>query len=61
MKGFKVLLRMTQLGDKDALRIMTELYRGLIAREAVVDHVFDEDLMQILYDTLLRCIQQFVI
>ena len=59
MKGFKRLLMKAQLGDKDALRVILELYRGLIVKESSIEETFDEDLMQNLYDTLLACIRHF--
>lgn len=59
MKGFKRLLLRAQLGDREAIRLILELYRGLIIKESSVEGAFDEDLMQILYDTLLSCIRQF--
>lgn len=59
MKGFKRLLIKAQLGDKEAIEVILELYRGLIIKESSVRGTFDEDLMQILYDTLLSCVRQF--
>ena len=59
MKGFKQLLMKAQLGDQGSARAITELYQGLIAKESIVEDEFDEDLMQILYDTLPHCIQKF--
>ena len=59
MKGFKRLLMKAQLGDKDAIRVILELYRGLIVKESSIEGTFDEDLMQNLYDTLLACIRHF--
>lgn len=59
MKGFKRLLIKAQLGDKEAVQVLLELYRGLVVKESSVEGAFDEDLMQSLYDTLLACIRQF--
>lgn len=59
MKGFKRLLMKAQLGDRESLQVILELYRGLVVKESTVEGAFDEDLMQILYDTLLVCVQQF--
>ena len=59
MKGFKRLLMKAQMGDKDALRVILELYRGLIVKVSSIDGSFDEELMQILFDTLLACIRHF--
>ncbi len=59
MKGFKRLLMKAQLGDRESLQVILELYRGLVIKESTVEGAFDEDLMQILYDTLLACIRQF--
>ena len=59
MKGFKRLLMKAQLGDKDALRVILELYRGPIVKEISIEGTFAEDLMQNLYDTLLACIRHF--
>ena len=58
-KGFKRLLMKAQPEDKDALRVILELYRGLIVKESSIEGTFDEDLMQNLYDTLLACIRHF--
>ena len=59
MKGFKRLLMKAQLADRESLQVILELYRGLVIKESTVEGAFDEDLMQILYDTLLACIRQF--
>lgn len=59
MNGFKRLLMKAQLGDSDSLQSITDMYQWLIVKESVVDGEFDEDLMQILYNTLLNCLRSF--
>lgn len=59
MKEFKRILMKAQLGDKAATEQIVNLYKGLIIKESKVNGVFDEDLMQYLYQVLLVCIRTF--
>jgi len=59
LNEFKRTLLKAQLGDKKAAEQMVELYKGLIIKESIVDGVFDEDLMQYLYQVLLNAIRTF--
>ena len=56
---FKELITRAKDDDTQAQEELLELYRGLLAKYAVVDGTFDEDLYQELCITLLRCIREF--
>ena len=56
---FKELITRAKDDDTQAQEELPELYRGLLAKYAVVDGTFDEDLYQELCITLLRCIREF--
>ena len=57
MKNFKKLLMLAKMGDPHAMRQIVDMYSRLIMKESVVDGVFDDDLRQVLYNTLLVCIR----
>lgn len=59
MKNFKKLLMLAKMGDPKAIRQIVDMYGHLILKESVVDGVFDDDLRQVLYKTLLSCIRAF--
>ncbi len=45
------------MGDQRAKEMIVSLYQPLLATEAVVNGVFDEDLYQELCETLFICIR----
>jgi len=47
------------MGDPKAMRQIVDMYSRLIMKESVVDGVFDDDLRQVLYNTLLMCVRLF--
>ena len=59
MKNFKKLLMLAKMGDPKAMRQIVDMYSRLIMKESVVDGVFDDDLRQVLYNTLLMCVRLF--
>lgn len=59
MKEFKRVLLKAQLGDKKAIEQIVDMYKGLVIKESIVDGVFDEDLMQHLFQVLLLAIRTF--
>lgn len=48
-------------GDEEAIAGIFEMYKLMIHRRSFVNGVFDEDLMQILVQVLLNCIDTFQI
>jgi hypothetical protein len=58
---FKRLLQRAKSGDIAAVNEITELYRPLLLKESVVNGVYDEDLYQELWLTLLNCIKKIKI
>jgi hypothetical protein len=59
MKNFKKLLMLAKMGDPEAVEEIVEMYSRLISKESVVDGVYDDDLRQALFKTLLLCIRGF--
>ena len=57
--NFKKLLMLAKMGDPKAMRQIVDMYSRLIMKESVVDGVFDDDLRQVLYNTLLMCVRLF--
>lgn len=57
--GFDELLFRVKMNDKQAIEQITEIYRPLIIKNALVNGVFDEDLYQELMVELLKCIRTF--
>ena len=47
------------MGDKDALRVILELYREMIIKESSIEGTFDDDLIENFYHTLLACNRHF--
>ena len=56
---FDELLFRVKMNDKQAIEQITEIYRPLIIKNALVNGVFDEDLYQELMVELLKCIRTF--
>jgi len=59
MKQFKNLLMMAKTGDTDAIQKVADMYRYLILKKSFVDNIFDDDLNQQLYITVLNCVKTF--
>ena len=59
--NFKELLQRAKLDDQQAKQEIITMYRPLLVKEAVVNGLFDEDIYQELCETLLLCIQKFLI
>ena len=56
---FDELLFRVKMNDKQAIEQITEIYRPLIIKNALVNGIFDEDLYQELMVELLKCIRTF--
>jgi hypothetical protein len=61
MDDFKKTLTLAKMGDDKAVQQIIDMYRWLVVKESSVDGVFDQDLMQQLYKTVLACIRAFEI
>ena len=61
MKNFKKLLMLAKMGDKEALQQIVEMYGRLVSKESAVNGIYDEDLRQVLFKTLLMCVRAFEI
>ena len=61
MMDFKELIIRAKRGEKDAQEKLLEMYRPLIAKEAILDGMFDEDLYQELCIKFIYCIDKFEI
>ena len=59
MMDFKELIIRAKRGEKEAQEKLLEMYRPLIAKEAILDGVFDEDLYQELCFRFIHCIDKF--
>ena len=57
--NFKELLLRAQADDQQAKEKLLSLYQPLLMKEAVINGVFDEDVYQELWITLLTCIKRF--
>jgi len=57
--NFKERLLRAKAGDKEARQYIYEMYIPLLAKAAMVEKRFDEDLFQELCETLLHCIDVF--
>lgn len=55
------LLIAAKSADLEATKQLLDLYSPMLYHEAVIEGVFDEDLMQELQIVLLNCIQKFYI
>jgi len=59
--NFKELLLTAKDMDEAAVNLITKMYNPLLMKESIVNGVFDEDLFQELWLTLLNCIQKIKI
>jgi len=59
--NFKELLIRAKDGDSYAVLQIAEMYRPLLIKESVVNGVFDVDLYQELWLTLLNCIRKITV
>lgn len=59
MNNFIRLLQQAQSGDQDAVLDLISLYQELIRKFSFVNGAFDEDLNQMLVQTVLDSIQKF--
>lgn len=57
--GFKKLLLSAKENGQEAVSQILLMYKPFLAKEAIADGIFDEDLYQELCITLLRCIVMF--
>ena len=56
--NFKDLLIDAKIGVESAIEKITEMYKPLLLKESTVEGVFDEDLYQELWMTLLDCVRK---
>lgn len=56
---FEELLFRAKVKDKQAVKMLIEIYHPLLVKSALVEGVFDEELYQELLMELLRCIRYF--
>ena len=61
MLYFKELLIKAKKGDKNATEELLKMYRPLLAKNSIINDVFDEDLYQELCFRFIRCIEKFEI
>ena len=61
MSQFKNLLMVAKTGDTEAIQKIVDMYRYLIIKKSFVDNIFDDDLNQQLYFTVLNCVKTFKI
>jgi len=61
MKQFENLLMMAKIDDAEAIQKIVDMYRYLIIKKSFVDNIFDDDLNQQLYITVLNCVKTFKI
>ena len=59
MMNFKELMIRAKRGEAEAQESLLEMYRPLIAREAIINGIFDEDLFQELCFRFIHCIDRF--
>lgn len=57
--NIKDLLILAKRGDSSAMETLLEAYRPLMANNAIIDGVFDEDLFQELQIVFMHCFQVF--
>lgn len=61
MNNFAQLLQQAHYGDQDAALEVIMLYHELVRKFSFVDEAFDEDLNQLMIQTVLDSIQHFTI
>jgi len=59
--NFKEILLLAKQNDESAVKQIVDLYSPLLMKESIVNGVFDEDLYQELWLTLINCIQKIKI
>lgn len=59
--NFKELITHAKDNDDSAVEEITVMYKPLLMKESIINGVFDEDLYQELWLTLLMCIQKIKI
>ena len=59
--NFKELLLRAKSGETFAVIRISEMYRPIMIKESIVNYVFDEDLYQEIWLTLLNCIRKIKI
>jgi hypothetical protein len=57
--NFEELLRKAKASDRQAVEHMLKMYQPLMMKEAIVNGVLDEDLLQELQLVFIQCIRQF--
>jgi len=58
---FRELLHHAKNGEGFAVERIVEMYKPLLIKESIVNSVFDEDLYQELWLTLLNCVRKIKI
>jgi hypothetical protein len=58
---FKELITLVKDNDINAIKEITAMYKPLLVKESVINGVFDEDLYQELWLTLLNCVRKIKI
>ena len=56
--NFKELINRAKEKDDNAIKEIAAMYKPLLMKESIINGVFDEDLYQELWLTLLNCIQK---
>ena len=56
--NFKELLTQAKENDPHALNEIASMYKPLLIKESIVNGVFDDDLYQELWLTLINCIRK---
>ena len=59
--NFKELLIRAKDNDENAITEIVTMYKPLLVKESIINGVFDEDLYQELWLTLLMCIRKIKI
>ena len=57
--NFRDLLSRAKENDASALNVLIAMYKPLILKESIVNGVFDEDIYQDLWLTLINCVKKF--
>lgn len=57
--SFAEILSLAKQGDPEATEVIIEQYKEPLYKKSLVDGIFDEDLHQILLQTLLDCVEMF--
>lgn len=57
--NFEKLLISAKNNDESTIYQLIEMYKPLLLKESIINEVFDEDLYQVLWVTLINCIKKF--